>query len=267
MYFGRTDAWAGACKLTMAALSYPHTAALLFVTFVMIMGHTGTSVTASDVQGMMQVVDVNDAGSVVGTASLHNQETVQTSFLSPWTWGPPIPWWPVSFCSWDYWTTAVWQITLASKSLTCNSPVAGATGTALARLASRTIASNARIQNMLRGFAWNPVFTTPVLCANKAGQLIYTVRLQAPAAAMNQLRSTAGTQSMRTVYNAASIRTLKLSGEASWAFSPCRLSLLGGRHGLLQQRKQSSMRITMTTQDHQAYRKSYSHLLALLICQ
>jgi hypothetical protein len=67
---------------------------------------------------------------------------------------------------------------------------------------------------MLRGVAWSPLSTTPVLCANKAGQLIYTVRLQLPAAAMNQLRSTAGTPSMRTVYTPASFRTLKLSGEA-----------------------------------------------------
>jgi hypothetical protein len=103
-----------------------------------------------------------------------------------------------------------------------HSPTASSTGRALAGLASSTIASNARIQNILRGVAWSPASTTPVLCANsKAGQLIYTVRLQAPAAAMHRFRSSAGTQSMRSVYSAASIRKLRLSGEASGAFTLC----------------------------------------------
>jgi hypothetical protein len=179
---------------------------------MLIMGYDGI-VVASDAYEVMQVLNLSDDGSMV--ASTSGPEEVQTSsFFGWWTWGPPVPWWPINFCSWDYWTTAVWQITLRGRSVTCNSPTASATGTALAGLASRAIASNARIQNMLRGVAWSPVSTTPVLCAKKAGQLIYTVRLQLPAAAaMNQLRSTAGTQIMRNVYNTASIRTLRLSGE------------------------------------------------------
>jgi hypothetical protein len=105
------------------------------------------------------------------------------------------------------------------KSLLQAGLVSHAAALSLARLAgpwqdsaSRTISSNKRIQNMLRGVASASVTTTPVLCATKAGQLIYTVRLQVPAAAMTQLRSTTGTQLMRTVYTATTIRTLKLSG-------------------------------------------------------
>ena len=165
----------------------------------------------------MEIVDLDVADNSVAIENA--QQEVQTStFLGNKGWGSRIPWWPISFCSWDFWTTAVWQITLAGKSVTCNSPVARATGTTLAGLGSRTIASNARVQNMLKGVAWNPLSTTPVLCAKKGAQLIYTVRLQVPASAMDQLRSIGGTQLMRSVYSAPSIRTLKLSGEDGYLF-------------------------------------------------
>ena len=168
------------------------------------------SVMITGTSNAMKTIELDDSAEIANA----NEYVKISTFFGFWGWGPPIKWWPISFCSWDYWTSAVWQVTLAGKFVTCNSPAARATGTALAGLGSRTIGRNARVQNILKGVRWNPLSTTPVLCAQRGGQMIFTLRLQMPTSAMNQLRSTAGTQAMKSVYSASSFRTLKLSGEA-----------------------------------------------------
>ena len=135
------------------------------------------SVMITGTSNAMETTELDDS---VGIANA-NEDVKSSTFLGFWGWGPPIKWWPISFCSWDYWTSAVWQVTLAGKFVTCNSPAARATGTALAGLGSRTIGRNARVQNILKGVRWNPLSTTPVLCAQRGGQMIFTYSAPANA--------------------------------------------------------------------------------------
>ena len=149
-------------------------------------------------------LDVSDEGLKAAIA-----QNVQTSTFGFGRWGPPVPSWPAKFCSWDYWTTAAWEITFVGKKGVCRG---GESCRALAGLASRAIATNMGIQAMLRGVAWTPVTTTSVLCQARAGQLVYTVRLEAPSSAMAKFRTSSGTKMMKSLLNPTNVRSLKLPG-------------------------------------------------------
>ena len=144
-------------------------------------------------------------------------------------WGPPYPWWPDRFCSWDYWTSAAWQITLVGNFARCSS----ATGKALAGLASRTVSNDRKIQALLKGVIWKPLIAAPVLCAQtKTGQVTYTVRMQAPGPAVARVRTSSGNKLMQTsVFTATSVKSLKLSGKAAVLVRCCR-SGKGRRAGM-----------------------------------
>ena len=198
---------------TNMAASTP--AALLLISLFLFTGSCDPLAASTFEETMESInLDVADDGPKVANAN-----DVQTSTL--WDWGPPVSSWPAKFCLWDYWTTAAWQITFVGKHGVCDAE----SGSALAGLASRAIAANTGIQSMLKGLAWAPVTTTPVLCQARAGQLIYTVRLEAPSPAMAKFRASSGTQLMKSLLKPADVRTLKFPGttaELPW------LTVLGG---------------------------------------
>ena len=150
---------------------------------------------------------------------------MQTSTLGLWAWGPPVPVWPVKFCFWDYWTTAAWETTFVGKSAIYGAVCDGESGWALAALAKGAIGANTGIQAMMKGVAWTPVTITPVLCQLRAGQVIYTVRLEAPTSAMAKFRTSSGTQMMKSVFHLANVRNLRLPGTST---EPLYIGLVGG---------------------------------------
>ena len=178
---------------------------------VLIISISNGLVVASHSDDAMEVVDLGVTVEIRGTRTRDDSEQVQTNTLGLIGRGPPYPWWPDRFCSWDYWTSAAWQITFAARSARCSNGI----GVALAGLASRTVLNDRRIQRFFDDIMWVPLTATPVLCAqNRSGQVTYTVRLEAPGPVVARLRTSSGTQMMRHVFTVASIRTLKLSGKA-----------------------------------------------------
>jgi hypothetical protein len=188
---------------------------VLLTCVVVILGvNNGAAVNSSDES--MPVVDL-DEDSVRADVASATPDQMQTSTFGSFGWGPPYPWWPQQFCSWDFWTSAAWQVTFVGKAARCSD----ATGRALAGLASRTVSSHRGIQSLLRGVVWAPVAVNPVLCAqSKSGQVTYTVRLTAPGPALARLRTNSGGPLMRSVFSTGSLRTLRLSGKA-----PCHVVL------------------------------------------
>lgn len=133
----------------------------------------------------------------------------------------PYSWWPSTFCKWDYYTTAAWQITVSGNGVSCTDATGKATGAALAKLARQAVTTSPRVKAMFRFGRIGQVATNAALCARIGSKTLkFTVRLSATKSMLDVLRRTTSSKTvLKNLINSNNARsTLRTAGAKNWVW-------------------------------------------------
>jgi hypothetical protein len=128
-------------------------------------------------------------------------------------WGLPYPWWPTSFCKWDYWTTAA----ISGNAVSCTDQTGKATGAALAKLARQALTTNRQVLSWFPFRRIGGVSTNSVLCARVGTKTLrYTVQLKGDRATLTVLRQRSAPGTLRNVFTRITVASALRTVEGEW---------------------------------------------------